>query len=178
MPKTAGETSQDLAALWRKIQLAQASEQERIDAAFLTGDQHAHAFLPQVKNLLHDDAEMVRYFALQALVLDLKEKTPQAADVAWRLLETDPSEDVRSMAATCLSSIYFGQKRRDIFDRFAKILRNDREGGHVKGSVYSALHQLAGLPPREWPGLWGPRKVFEESDIDWGTVAALEDTMR
>lgn len=168
----------ELAELWRRVQLGRASEQERIDSAFLTGDQKARAFLPQLKALLRDESEMVRYFTLQALVLDLKEKTPEMAEWCWRLLETDPEEDVRSMAATCLSSIYFGKKRKDVFARFARILRSEEESGYVKGSVYSALHKLAGLPPREWPGLWEPRKVFEESDIDWGKVAALEDMMQ
>lgn len=45
------------------------------------------------------------------------------------------------MAATCLSSIYFGQKRKDVFTRLARILRSEEECecGYVKGSVYPSV---------------------------------------
>lgn len=172
------DKTKELAAHWRRVQLGQASEQERIDAAFLTADQQARAFVPELKALLADESENVRYFALQALVLELKERTSEVAETCWCLLEADPDEDVRHMAAAGLGSIYFGQKRRDVFQRFAGQLRDEMQTGHVKGAIYNALHELAGLPPSEWPLTNFPRRVFEESDIDWGKVAALEDAMQ
>jgi hypothetical protein len=163
--------------LWRKVQLGQASEQERIDAASLTAKRQARAFLPQLKGLLRDDSDNVRYFALHALVLGLKEETSEVTEVCWRLLATDPDEDVRHVAAAGLGRIYSGQRRRDVFQRLAQHLRSETQTGHVKGGIYNAMHELAGLPPSEWPLTYFPRRVFQESDIDWGKVAALEDAM-
>lgn len=166
-----------LAELWGLVAQGSASPQERLDAAWMAGELGERSLLPRVKALLEDEDGQVRYYALQALVIDLGERTPEMTEVSWKLLETDPDEDVQSMAASCLSSIYFGQRKKEIFRRTVDLLRGDSLSGYVKGGLYGLLHKLAGLPPREWPGLWGPRKVFEDSDIDWEKVGELEMMM-
>jgi hypothetical protein len=126
---------------------------------------------------VRDEADNVRYFSLHALVHGLGERTPEMADICWRILSSDSDESVRHVAASGLGRIYFGQKRKDIFRRLADQLRSKEQTGHMKGGVYNAMHELAGCPPSEWPLAKFPRRVFEDSDIDWTRVAALEDAM-
>lgn len=175
---TPSETSPErLALLWNRIAQGSASPQERLDAACMAGKLGERSLLPGVKSLLEDEDGQVRYYALQAVVIDLGEKTPEMAETSWRMLETDPDEDVQRMAVSCLSTIFFGRRKKEVFQRAVDYLRGKGLSGYVKGGLYGLLHKLAGLPPREWPGLWGPRRVFEDSDIDWKKVAELEAMM-
>ena len=41
--------------------------------------------------------------------------------------------------------------------------------------AYQAMFSVVGKPPSEWPWLDSPRKVFEESDIDWSLLAQMEN---
>lgn len=163
--------------LWRRTKEGIATERERTEAAFLAGELRDVAATPQLVALLDDDAAQVRYYALQALVLDLHVRDTTMAESCWRLLTNDPDDDVRSMATTCIGNIYFGSRRKVVFQRVVELLKSDTLSDFVKGGLYSALFKLAGLPPREWPGLWSPRKVFEESDVDWTKIAELEAMM-
>ncbi|HEX4955563.1 MAG TPA: HEAT repeat domain-containing protein [Thermoanaerobaculia bacterium] len=168
-----------LEQLWKRIEAARATDQERVEAAVLAGKLGDQLSIPRLKRLLDDPYEEVRYFALQSLVFDLKQKDTEVAERCWEMLIADPDIDqlVPHMAASCLGSIYFGQRRKDVFKRMLGLLHDSELSAFVKGGVYTSVHQLAGLPPREWPGLMGPRKVFEESDIDWKKMAELEAIM-
>lgn len=167
-----------LQELWKVVDAGDSSPQDRIDALALSGRLRERKSIQRVRELTRDDDEEVRSFALQTLVLDLDDKTDESAELCWRLLENDLDEDVQATAATCLGGIFFGTNRVDIFKRLAERLRTDTPTSYVKGAIYGALFRLAGRPPSEWPGLIGPRRVFEESDIDWGRVAELEDAVR
>ena len=164
--------------LWKLVDSGRSSPQDRIDAATLAGKLGDRSAIPRVWRLMADEDEEVRYYGLQTLVLDLKAKTGETADLCWRLLERDRDEDVQSMAAACLGSIFLGTNRVDVFQRLAEKLRSSSISGFVKGSIYGALFSLAGRPPAEWPNLTGPRRVFQETDIDWQKVAELEDEVR
>lgn len=169
---------EQLEELWKLLDAGRSTPQDRIDAVCLAGTLRDSSAIPRVWRLTRDEDEEVRYYALQTLVLDLKVKTSEAADLCWRLLEKDPDEDVQSMAAACLGSIFFGTDRVDVFQRLRRHLAGEAMPLLVKGTIYSALFKLAGRPPSEWPSLTGPRKVFEEADIDWQKVAELEDEVR
>lgn len=171
------KTPERLRKVWRKLAKGKASSQERIDAVWLAGELGDRSRLDGVKALLEDEDELVRYYALQALVLDLHERTTASEESCWRMLAEDPDDGVRHMATTCLGSLYYGSRRKDVFERMAAMLRGDQQSGYVKGGVYSALKQLAGLPPSEWIAPLDSRKVFEESDIDWAKVTELEALM-
>jgi hypothetical protein len=165
---------ENLTGLWRKNELGEATAQEKIDAACLAGELHDVDSIPRICSLLQDEEALVRYFAIQTLVLDLKEKSDSMAERCWQLLRNDPDEDVRGMAATCLGSIHFGTNSRTVFDQFHQLLKNPDECAFVKRAVYRELFSLVGRHPLEWPRIFGPRKPFEESDIDWEKVAEIE----
>ncbi len=167
-----------LEELWKLVDSGRSSSQDRIDAVTLAGRLGDRAAVPRVWRLTADEDEEVRYYALQTLVLDLRAKTGETADLCWRLLERDRDEDVQSMAAACLGSIFLGTNRVDVFQRLAEKLRSRSVSGFVKSSIYGALFSLAGRPPAEWPNLMGPRRVFDETHIDRQKVAELEDEVR
>jgi hypothetical protein len=162
---------------WRKIALGLASDQEKIDAAVLTGQRGDRKYVPRLLLLLGDPDGEVRYYALQTLVIDLKQFDKAVEERSWKALCEDQDEDVRSMAATCLGKIYFNSRSRSVFIRLLDQLKAPGQPDSAKGLIYSALFKVAGRPPSEWPGLLSPRKVFERSDIDWNKVAWLEDQM-
>jgi hypothetical protein len=168
---------QSLEELWRRIDLGTAEEQEKIDGAVLAGESHDSAFVPRLLSLLTDQSGQARYYALQSLVLDLKQKDDEVRDLCWNLLGKDSDEDVRAMAATCLGSIYLGTRSANAFHQLVRELKDPHQPSSVKGSLYTALFKVAGRPPLEWPGLQSPWKTFKESGIDWDKVAWLEDQL-
>lgn len=170
-------TESDLATAWRAVSLGQASEQQRIELAIRTGRSKASAFVPQLRKLLRDEDPEVRFYALQALVLNLKQKDSQMAEVCWRFLEEDPDEDVRSMAIDCLGSIHFGSGDRRAFERLVRVMKDPTQSEYVQQSAYSALFKLAGRPPTEWPGFGVSWRELDKLQIDWAKVAELEDSL-
>lgn len=176
--RAAAQEQEQLEKLWMRLDTGTATPQDRIDALTLAGRLKDQSSAPRVWRLTCDDDELVRYFAIQTLVLDLDVKTADAAELCWRLLDGDPDEDVQGMAATCLGNIFFGSGMFDVFERLKRLLRSTSLPGFVKGSIYRALFSVAGWPPSKWPGLTGPRKVFEETDIDWQKIDQLERSVR
>jgi hypothetical protein len=173
---TKNETkSARLKSLWQKVSSGTASSDEKIDAACLAAELGDTESVPKIVALLDDSDEDVRYFSLQSLVLDLKEKTENMASLCFRLLREDSGEHVRSMAAACLGSIYFNTKDRRVFSQLRGIVADSREPDFVRGGAYRALFSITGKPPSEWPWVGAPRKVFGESDIDWQLVAQMEN---
>jgi hypothetical protein len=70
--------------------------------------------------------------------------------------------------------MFFNSRSRKTFDRLVEQIKSDAQNPYVKYAIYSALFEIAGRPPREWPGINRPVKPFKESDIDWEKVAFLE----
>jgi hypothetical protein len=163
--------------LWQMIDQGLAGDQEKVDAAALAGKSRDPRHAPRLHRLLDDEDEQVRYYALSSLVLNLQQKDAAMEKRCWKLLQQDPDEDVRGMAAACLGSIYFGTLSARIFRQFLEELKSPEQPLRVKDTIYSTLFQIAGRPPLEWPGAQLPWKVFEESDIDWEKIAQLEDQM-
>lgn len=170
-------TEPSLDDIWRKIDLGTADDDLKIAAATLVGKNKFHSFVPRLLRLLEDDEGQVRYYALQSLVLDLQQNSGRIQELCWDLLRHDPDDDVRSLAATCIGKIWFNTGSRQIFRQLLAELKNPDQPALAKSLIYSALFKIAGRPPLEWPGLQTPRKVFEESDIDWEKVARLEDQL-
>ena len=168
---------QDWARLWDKIERNSASRDERIDAAILAGKLADSSPAPKLLRLLEDEDGEVRYYALTSLVLDLQQTDDLMKQRSWALLREDPDEYVRGMAAACLGKILFNLRSRSVFSDLLAELRGAQQPSLARGSVYRALFEVAGRPPLEWPGVLGPSKVFEESDIDWDKVAWLESLM-
>lgn len=163
--------------LWQQIDKGLAGEQEKVDAAVLSGKSKDHRYVSHLQSLLNDEDGQVRYYALQGLVLGLQQKGDAMGERCWELLRQDPDEDVRGMAAACLGSIYFGTRSYRVFQNLLKELGHPEQSLRAKGTIYDVLFKIAGRPPAEWPSLQIPWKSFEEADIDWGAVARLEDQM-
>ncbi|MGD2114649.1 MAG: HEAT repeat domain-containing protein [Acidobacteriota bacterium] len=170
-------SEQSLAQRWRSVALGKAGSQEKIDLAWETGESKSTEFAPELRRLLEDDDEEVRYYTLQSLVLQLHEHDSDIQQVCWRLLETDDDDDVRSMAATCLGRIYSGSGDLRVFSRLVEVLKDQNQSGGVQRSAYEALFDLAGRPPREWPSLQVSWRRLHEMEIDWAKVAELEDSI-
>jgi HEAT repeat protein len=170
-----GKDKQHLKSLWQNVALGRASADQKIDAACLGAELGDSESVPNIVELLSDGDGDVRYFALQSLVLDLKQKTEEMARRCFLILQEDSEEEVRGMAAACIGSIYFSSKNGEVFKRLKGIVRDLSEPGFVREAAYQAMFSVVGKPPSEWPWLDGPRKVFEESDIDWSLVAQMED---
>jgi len=166
-----------LEELWRRIDSGLADEQEKIDTAVRSGESKQERYIPLLVRLLDDEASQVRYYALQSLVLDLRQKDSFMEARCWQLLKEDPGEEVRGMAAACLGSIYLNKRSAHVFRQLLGELEGMSQSPVVKASIYTSLFKLAGRPPMEWPGLKGPARVFDEGDIDWEKIAWLQDQM-
>lgn len=170
-------SSRELAHTWREVELGRASAQEKIDLACQTAEAGATRFISQLRELLRDEDSEVRYYALQSLVLDLKQKGSDMASICWELLEEDPDEDVRSMATACLGSIYFGSRDRRVFRKLTTIAKDSKQPEYVRWRAYGALFKIAGRPPSEWPGFRVSWRELDQVQIDWAKVAELEDSL-
>jgi HEAT repeat protein len=168
----------DFEKRWLRIEQGLAEEQERIDAAADAGSEERWQDRDRLRHLLADPAEMVRYFALQSLAIDLGDLEPDVEEACWRLLDHDPSGDVRSMAATCLGKFLYRRPSLASFRRLVRALKDRDYDSRARGGIYDALFCAARRPPAEWPNAFGPAKVFEERDVDWAKVAELEDRVR
>lgn len=166
------------AELWARVEEGVADGHEKAEAAWLAGEEKSRTRVAQLLELVRDDDREVRYYALQSLVLDLQQTHSEIEQACWDLLKDDPDEYVRSMAATCLGKIHFASLRSEALGRLVTELKNPTQPSLAKAAIYSALFKIAARQPHEWPGLTGPRKNFEESDIDWEKVAELQDAVR
>ena len=161
-----------LKRLWKKVETTTASVQEKIDAACLAGKLDDVPSIPAVYQLLDDEDENVRYFALESLVLSLGLKGRSAVSRCWSILADDPSDDLRALAASCIGSSYYGTGLPDVFNRLKCVAADESLSGRVRFSAYSALFQVAGCPPLQWPGVSALR--FDSSEIDWERITQLE----
>lgn len=163
-------------AVWARIRSGQATPQEKVDAASKAAESGDLAAIADVRRLVDDEDALVRYFSLQALVLEYGLKSSSTADLCWRLVANDPDQEVRAMAASCLGSLFFASRLREVFHGLKGLLRTAATPPRVKGALYRSLFQVVGRPPTEWPGIdtAASRKEFEESDIDWAAVTGLE----
>lgn len=166
-------TKKQLESLWDGLTNVSASTQAKIDLAVRTGESRISTFRPQLRGLLTDRDPQVRYYALQALVIDLHDHDPEVIQACWSFLACDPDEDVRSMAATCLGSIHFASGDRQTFDRLVEVLEQTRQSPNVRLSTYVALFQVAGRKPEEWPGFRVPWRQLKDIQVDWQKVAEL-----
>lgn len=172
------ENGSDLDLLWRKADEGTATPQDRADAAALAGKSKDQRYVPRLLKLLQDEDAQTRHYALQSLVLDLKQTDQGMQGQCMNLLRRDPDEQVRSMAATCLGNIFFGTRQPWIFHQLLAQLKSPDQPPLAKHSLYVALFQVAGRPPLEWPGLLTPPRVLQEKDFDWEKVAWLEDQLK
>lgn len=128
-----------------------ASAQEKIDLLFLVA-KLPPATVPRliVEELATDPDEEVRLYALESLVLDLKFKDTRAAEICWRALLRDADSEVQGMAAACLGSIYFGSRKREIFERLKGRFFQAGTTPSVQWSLFDSMRGLIGLPPERW----------------------------
>ena len=140
----------DLEKLRVRIVEGVAGEQERVDFAIACGRSRSAAFLEDVYDLLCDDHEDVRYYALRALVLDSLDRGERVAEAARKVLHDDTSSRVRGLAASCIGSLYSGTKDRSIFRELRERLSKANDAYEAE-SVLEALYNIVGRPPAEWP---------------------------
>jgi hypothetical protein len=168
----------DYGVIWTKIIRGGAPPQETLDAMASAVSRDDRSKVPHIWSLLSSDNELVRFYVLQHLVLDFKEKREAMLKDCWQVLESDPSEDVRGMAAACIGSILFGSCDRHAFEHLLQFLKSPSESPYVQGSVYDTLFQIAGLPPKEWPSHRRERQgTFDPTEVDWRRVAELQAAM-
>src|SRR5687768_11215044 len=121
-----------LDGLWARIDQGVAAEQEKIDAATLSGKSNNKAYVPRLLKLLDEPEGQVRYYALQSLVLGLKKKDEEMRRICMKLLRQDPDEDVRGIAAACAGNISFGSRSPQIFSQLLAELKSPDQPARAK----------------------------------------------
>lgn len=168
------DNENDLRRMWEQVALGDASDQQKIDAAWETGRARANRYRKAVEQLLDDPEEQVRYYALQCLVLDLGQADDTMKARCWQFLRLDPDEDVRAMAASCLGSLYQGSRSVEAFNSLEIELHSQAQSPYVKGAIFRSLFAIAGRPAVEWPGVLDSVRTFSGSEGEWDMVATLK----
>lgn len=152
-----------------------ASEQHRFEAASLAGEIGDPKYVGRLLLLLNDESDDVRAEALGSLVLRIGVSTAEVKGHCWRLLTTDPSDDARVRAATCLGKLLRSERDAAGFRRFVSCLKDEQQTFYVRQAIHRALFDASGRPPIEWPGVLPGNPIFSERDFDWAQIAKLED---
>lgn len=168
------DNENDLRRTWEQVALGDASDQQKIDAAWETGRVRANLYRKAVEKLLDDPEEQVRCYALQCLVLDLGQADDTMKARCWRFLRLDPDEDVRAMAASCLGSLFQGSRSVEAFNSLEAELHGQAQSSYVKGAIFRSLFAIAGRPAVEWPGVLDSEHTFSGSESEWDTVAIFK----
>lgn len=161
--------------LERKLMLGQATSQDKVDFAALSGRLQSGEHIPLLWKLLQDEDSEVRYYSLQSLVLDLHQRDDAMLDRCWQILEGDDDEDVQRMAAVGIGSILYGSNDLGAFDRLKRMMQAVKSKWLQEG-LYTTMLKLAGAPPSEWANLDGD--WLAPPSIDWADVARVEDRIR
>lgn len=136
--------------LQRRVMTGTASEQEKIDFLIAWGREGSKGPRSLLEELAADDSELVRFYALQTMVLDLEIKDQAAADLCWAALEKDPDDSVQGMAVGCLGSIFFNSYREDVAHRLKRVFDQASPDTGIQWSIYDSLLGLVGRPPVGW----------------------------
>jgi hypothetical protein len=131
-----------------RIQLGQATRQEKLDFLETLSTTHCREHRELAENLVSDESPLVRYYAIQTLVMDLQFKDDESVKLCWRVLRGDDSEDVRSMSASALGSIFFATRRSDVADELAAAFRAETDNG-VRWSILDSIRALLALLPAQ-----------------------------
>ncbi len=152
-----------------------ASSQEKIDFLFLLADvSRDQAPRSVVEALTTDLDEEVRLYALQTLVLDLKFKDEQSAELCWQALDRDPDDLVRGMGAACLGSIFFGSFRDDIVRRLREYFVLEGKYPGLQWALLDSMRALVGLSPESWKV---PRDVLRNRSPESHRLGAIESAL-
>lgn len=170
-------TMQELLTLRNRVLRGEADDLERARFASRAGALDHRPSVGLLHDLLEDEDEIVRHNALTSLVLRLSQRTPQMAQVCWRLLREDPDDDVRRLALSCLGSISWDSGDLETFEWVRKGLEERRFEPHMLETAYSVLFEIAGRPPDEWPFRM-EEDFMPYEEIDWEKVAEMEAEVR
>jgi HEAT repeat protein len=166
-----------LAEKARRVAQGVAIEQERVEFVVGAGKVRAIEFTPDVRRLLDDPDEEVRYNALLVLVIKLGIRDQAMIDFTWRALESDPDETVRQTASLLPRDPLLRVAEARRLDRLCALIEIEPTTS-VQFSIYSALHEVVGLPPKEWPEVQSMLNPSRPETIDWSRVAELERLTR
>lgn len=171
-------TTRELLDLRNQVLAGTADDTVRARFAAFAGRLEHVPSASMLRSLLEDDDEIVRYNALNSLVLNLGQRSPEMAATCRRLVDEDPDEDVRRLALACLGSIYFGSHDIELFAWIRRRLAEERFELDLVGTAYQVLFEIPGRHAREWPDRLGRRDLLTYDEIDWDVVAELEEEVR
>lgn len=163
-----------LLELRNRVVVGTATPDERADFADLVSRLAHQPSVGLLRDLLEDEDEIVRYEALNALVLRMGQRDAEMERICRRLLREDPDGDVRRLALACLGSIYFDSSDVEFFEWIRESLRQKRFEPNLLATAYQVLFQIAGRPASEWPDRMGKRTFMSYEELDWNQVAKLE----
>lgn len=119
------------------------------DVRSLAQDLGAYKYMPGIPALVelldHKD-DMVRYNAAASLAMNFN--YVPATGRLLTMLAGDPDEDCRSMAASCLASLWYDTKDRAVLTALAKASLGDPDE-YVRDSAYKSLLFVYGLPKEQ-----------------------------
>ncbi len=88
------------------------------------------------------------------------------------LLDKKEDEDNRSMAASCISSIFIGTKNKKYLNLLISLFMDKNESWYIKDSAYFSIICIWGIPPQNWPSF--AKKLDYKKDIDWNLIEEIE----
>ena len=118
---------------------------------------------PTVELFLSSADPQLRYIALNVLVLHWNMPTYQHE--CLRMLDSDPDEDVRRLAARCVGTLFSDTRSADALSALLKVIVNDGIDADIRAAAYTSLLEVLGAPPSEWrtkPSLQWPNDVRRE----------------
>jgi HEAT repeat protein len=130
---------------WRK---GLASLKEVRSLAAQIGNKHYLPGIPIAMELLVHEDPIVRYGAAMSLGFDFH-YTP-ATERLLTMLEGDPDEDCRHVAAGALGAIFQGTKDQQVLHALAKSALDEKdEDDFVRSNAYRAILYVNGVSPEE-----------------------------
>ena len=136
----------------------------------ILGEGNARSTRPIVERYLTHDDPWLRYNALSALVLDWGLEDHRTTCI--RMLQEDPDEDNRGMAARCLGSLYQATHDPETLRLLLQLFFNENEDKLVRESTYDAILDVVGISSRERPSR--AKEWTWDTDINWKLLNDLQ----
>lgn len=172
MPKKISK--EKLEKLWDKIDKGKATDQERMDAAWMPGELYAYEYIPKLMKLLKDKNGIVRYNALNSLVLRLDKKDEEIAKICWELFYKDPDIDVRHCAMSCIGSICSNSKDYEILKKLIELLKK-KYSNYIREGINDSIYAVMGIIA---DSMLEFDKEWTSKDIDWEQILKFEEECR
>ena len=138
------------------------------------GEGAAQQTRPLVERFLTHKNPYLREHALSALILDWGLKDHRITCI--QMMQEDPDEDVRRMAATCLGSLDRATHNPETLQLLINVFQNEAEEKYVREMAYLSILDVIAIPWKDRPS--AAREWNWATEIDWKLLQALSQKLR